>query len=92
MPQNDLEQPILPNSQLFQSFSTEVAHNDSKWTILPNSQLIQSFPTEVAQNDSEQPILHGKKKIKNTMIQGNFYERLHFYMDSCAIGLTASLF
>ena len=21
----------------------------------------------------------------NIMIQGNFYERLHFYMDSCAI-------
>ena len=27
----------------------------------------------------------------NTMIQGNFYERLHFYMDSCAISPTASL-
>ena len=25
------------------------------------------------------------------MIQGNFYERLHFYMDSCAIRPTASL-
>ena len=25
--QNDLEQPILPNSQLFQSFPTEVAQN-----------------------------------------------------------------
>ena len=31
-------------------------------------------------------------KKKNTMIQGNFYERLHFYMDSCAISPTASLF
>ena len=28
----------------------------------------------------------------NTMIQGNFYERLHLYMDSCAIIPTASLF
>ena len=28
--QNDLEQPILPNSQLFQSFPTEVAQNDSE--------------------------------------------------------------
>ena len=28
----------------------------------------------------------------NTMIQGNFYKRLHFYMDSCAISPTASLF
>ena len=26
------------------------------------------------------------------MIQGNFYERLHFYMDSCVISPTASLF
>ena len=26
----------------------------------------------------------------NTMIQGNFYERLHFYMDSCAISPMAS--
>ena len=26
------------------------------------------------------------------MMQGNFYERLHFYMDSCAISSTASLF
>ena len=28
----------------------------------------------------------------NTMIQGNFYKRFHFYMDSCAISPTASLF
>ena len=28
----------------------------------------------------------------NIMIQGNFYERSHFYMDSCAISPTASLF
>ena len=28
----------------------------------------------------------------NIMIQGNFYKRLHFYMDSCAISPTASLF
>ena len=26
------------------------------------------------------------------MIQGNFYKRLHFYMDSCAISPMASLF
>ena len=55
-------------------------------------ELFQFFPTEVAQNDSEQPILHGrKKKEKNTMKEGNFYERLHFYKDSCAISPTASL-
>ena len=28
----------------------------------------------------------------NTMIQGNFYKRLHFYMNSCAISPTALLF
>ena len=55
--QNNSEQPILPNSQLFQSFPTKVAQNDLEWPNLPDSQLFQSFPTEVAQNDSEQPIL-----------------------------------
>ena len=43
---------ILLNSELFQSFPTEVAQNDSQWPISPDSQLFQ-----VAQNDSEQPIL-----------------------------------
>ena len=46
--QNDSEQPILPNSQFFQSFPTEVIQNDSEWPISPDSQLFQSFPTEVA--------------------------------------------
>ena len=31
-------------------------------------------------------------KIKYTLIQGNFYERLPFYMDSCALSPMASLF
>ena len=31
-------------------------------------------------------------KIKCTLIQGNFYERLPFYMDSCALSPTTSLF
>ena len=31
-------------------------------------------------------------KIKCTVIQGNFYERLPFYMDSCALSPMASLF
>ena len=44
---------FAPDSQLFQSFPTEVAQNDSEWPVLPNSQLFQSFPTEVAQNYSE---------------------------------------
>ena len=44
------------DSQLFQSFPTEVAQDNSEWPILPDSQLFQSFPTEVAQNDTEQPI------------------------------------
>ena len=30
-------------------------------------------------------------KIKYTLKQGNFYERLPFYIDSCAISPTASL-
>ena len=30
-------------------------------------------------------------KIKYTLIQENFYERLPFYMDSCALSPTASL-
>ena len=53
---NDLEWPILPNSQLFQSFPTKVAQNDSEWPILPNLQLFLSFPTEAAQNDLERPL------------------------------------
>ena len=55
--QNDSEQPILPNSQLFQPFPSEVAQNDLEWPISPDSQLFQSFPTKVAQNDSEWPNL-----------------------------------
>ena len=51
--QNDSEQPILPNSQLFQFFLIEVAQNDLEWPILPDLQLFQSFPTKVAQNDLE---------------------------------------
>ena len=50
------EWPILHNSQLLQSFLTEVAQNDLEWPISHDSQLFQSFPTEVVQNDLEQPI------------------------------------
>ena len=62
MAENDSEQPILPDSQLFQSFPTEdwlrMTWNGQFCLILkPDSQLFQSFPTKVAQNDSEQPIL-----------------------------------
>ena len=63
MAQNDSEWVILPDLQLFQSFSTEVAQNDSEQPILSNSQFFQFFPTEVAQNDLEWPILHGQNKI-----------------------------
>ena len=34
----------------------------------------------------------GLWQSSNIMIQGNFYKRLHFYMDSCAISPMASLF
>ena len=54
--QSGSEWPILPDSQLFQSFSTEVAQNDLEQPILPNPQLFQSFFAEVAQNDSQWPI------------------------------------
>ena len=50
MSQNDSEWPILTDSQLFQSFPTEVAHIDSEWPILNDLQPLQSFPTEVARN------------------------------------------
>ena len=86
MAQNDSERPILPDSQLFQSFPTKVAQNDSEWPILPDSQLFQSFPIEVAQNGQ-----FCMAKIKYTLIQGNFYEKLLFYMDSCALSPMASL-
>ena len=33
-----------------------------------------------------------KERKNNTMLQGNFYERLHFSMDSCTIRPMASLF
>ena len=63
--QNDLEQPILPNSQLFQYFPTKVAQNDSEWPILPDSQLFQSFPTKIVQNDLEQPSTKVDQNVKN---------------------------
>ena len=87
MAQNDSEQPILSDSQLFQSFPMKVAQNDSEWPIMYNSQLFQFFPTKVAQNGQ-----FCMAKIKYTLIQGNFYERLLFYMDSCALSPMASLF
>ena len=62
--QNESEQPILPNLQLFQSFPTEVTQNDLEWPILPDLQLFQSFCTEAAQNDSEWP----PKLLKNEML------------------------
>ena len=90
MAQNDLEWPILPDSQFFQSFPTKVAQNDSEWPILSDSQLFQFFPTKVAQNDLEWPILHGQNKIHSDTRE--FYERLLFCMDSCALSPMASLF
>ena len=90
MAQNDSEWPISPDSQLSQSFPTEVAHNDLEQPISPDSQLFQSFPTKAAQNDLEWPVLHGQNKIHPDTRE--FYERLPFYMDSCALSPMASLF
>ena len=108
MAQNDSEWPISPDLQLFQSFPTEVAQNDSERPISPDSQLFQSFPTEVVHNDLARPISPDSqlfqsfppKLLRKTWngqfcmakIQGNFYERLPFYMDSCALSPMASLF
>ena len=46
MAQNESEWPISLDSQLFQSFPTEVAQNNSEQPNLPDSQLFQSLPTK----------------------------------------------
>ena len=84
--QNDLEWPISPDLQLFQSFLTEVAQNNSEWPILPNSQIFPPKWLRMTWNGQ-----FCMAKIKYTLIQGNFYERLPFYMDSCALSPMASL-
>ena len=48
-------------------------------------------PPEYCQKTTRRPLAVFWQS-SNTMIQGNFYKRLHFYMDSCAISPTASLF
>ena len=90
VPQNDLEWPISPDSQLFQSFPTKVAQDKWEQPISSNSQLFQSFPPKWLRMTQNGQFCMAKKK-KNTMIQGNFYERLHFYTDNCAISPMASL-
>ena len=57
MAQIHSEQPISPDSQLFQSVPSAVAQNHSEQAISPDLQLFQSFPTKVAQNKLEQPKL-----------------------------------
>ena len=42
--QNDLEWPISPYSQLFQSFPTKVAQNDSEWPFHPICNFSNLFP------------------------------------------------
>ena len=90
VPQNDLEWPISPNS-LFQSFPPEwlrISHNSQFCPICNFSNL---FPPKWLRMTWNGQFCMAKKK-KNTMIQGNFYGKLHFYMDSCAISPMASLF
>ena len=61
----DLEWPISPNSQLFQSFPAKLAHfwpnvktlGGYIGQIFPDLQLFELFPTAVAQNDPQWPIL-----------------------------------
>ena len=50
VPQNDLEWPISPDSQRFQSFPSKVAQDNSEQPVSPNLQLFESIPTKVAQN------------------------------------------
>ena len=85
--QDNLEQPILPDLQLFQSFPAEVAQNGQFCPICNFSNL---FPLKWLRMTQNSQFCMTKQK-KPTMIQGNFFERLHFYMDSCAINPTASL-
>ena len=132
MAQNDLEWPILPYSQLFQYFLTEVAQNGQfslihnfsnlsplKWLRMTWTgqfclirNLSNLFPPKwlrMTQN-GQFHLIHNffnlfplkwlrmtqkgqfcMAKIKYTLIQWNFYERLPFYMDSCALSPMASL-
>ena len=86
---NDSEWPISPDSQLFQSFPTEVAQNDSEWPILHLiCNFSHLFPLKWLRMTWNSQFCMAK--IKNTLIQGNFCERLPFYMDSCALSPTAS--
>ena len=108
--QNDLEWPILPDSQLCQSIPTEVAQNDSEQPILSDLHLFPPKWLRMTEN-GQLCLIHNfsnffppkglrmtwngqfyMAKIKYTLIQGNFYERLLFYMDSCALNPVASLF
>ena len=43
---NDLEWPISPDSQLFQSFPTKAAQNDSEWPVLHGQNKIHSDTRE----------------------------------------------
>ena len=89
MAQNDSEWPILPDSQLFQSFLTKVTQNDSEWPILSDLQLFNFFPPKWLRMTRNGQFCMAK--IKYTLIQGNFYERLLFYMDSYALSPMAFL-
>ena len=98
MAQNDSEQPISLNLQLFQSFPTKVAQNDLEWLILPDSQLSPSFATkasqfwrnlknfcsEVAQNDPQWPILLMKwlRLAQNGQFWLNFNNNLNISVES----------
>ena len=84
--QNDLEWPILPDSQLFQSFPTEVTQNGQFCLIHNFSNLFPPQWLRMTRNGQ-----FCMAKIKYTLTQGNFYERLLFCMDSCALSPMASL-
>ena len=77
---------VLSELQLFQSFPTKVAQNGQFHLIHNFSNLFPPKWLRMTRNGQ-----FCMAKIKYTLIQWNFYERLPFYMDSCALSPTASL-
>ena len=75
-----------------QNTSRRLSEDHQKTTRRPaeDCQKTSRRPPEDCQKTTRRPLAVFSQS-SNTMRQGNFYKRLHFYMDSCAIGRTASL-
>ena len=89
-----MEQPILPDLQLFQSFPIKADQNDLEWPISLNLQLFQSFPTKVAQNDldGQFDLIHNfsnaKSPLSHQKMKCSFLDYIHFLMISRVIQAT----